>query len=97
MDRASIELITTTMSFLSRIPARQVLRAVPARALSGGDETAIPTALAEWHKSKSGKMVPFAGYSLPVRVFTALYRVRISTCLFPRPQRFGATLPLEMA
>jgi len=54
------------MSFLSRIPARQVLRAVPARALSGGGERAIPTALAEWHKSKSGKMVPFAGYSLPV-------------------------------
>jgi hypothetical protein len=58
------------MAFLSRTgltATRQVLRAAPVRALSGGNEAAIPTALADWHASKSGKMVPFAGYSLPVR------------------------------
>ena len=31
-----------------------------------GSETAIPTALSDYHKSLGGKMVPFAGYSLPV-------------------------------
>ena len=37
---------------------------VPSR--SFGEEAAVPTALSDFHVSLGGKMVPFAGYSLPV-------------------------------
>jgi len=36
------------------------------RTLATNDES-IPTALHDWHVQKGGRMVPFAGYALPVQ------------------------------
>jgi len=45
---------------------KQLLRIPSAARGFGSEEAAIPTALYDLHTSLKGKMVPFAGYSLPV-------------------------------